>query len=310
MIASGCPQAVDNSGALSTGGGLPLPGRRPLGHGGSAHRAADAAGRRRAGMRRKEDGAMSQENTITLRGFVTAEPKFWQTTPTQTPRRRDPGGLHSPAAEPGHRGVGGRGHVVLHREVLAQARRERQGLPAQGGHGHRPGQGRHADLGGRPAAHADADAGRGGLGGTRPGVRLVALQPGRPDAVERYPQVRRTEAARPDDRRLEDADEQDKPVGVADPTVADAELADADFARLASDLGAQPEVATPSNTPPPAAARAAGILQPRARRRPSARVAGTPRFGEMTDARSPMSPADLEKSRQRSRAQPDIVVAF
>ena len=28
---------------------------------------------------------MSQENTITLRGFVTAEPKFWQTTPTQTP---------------------------------------------------------------------------------------------------------------------------------------------------------------------------------------------------------------------------------
>jgi single-strand DNA-binding protein len=28
---------------------------------------------------------MSQENTITLRGFVTAEPKFWQTTSTQTP---------------------------------------------------------------------------------------------------------------------------------------------------------------------------------------------------------------------------------
>jgi single-strand DNA-binding protein len=28
---------------------------------------------------------MSQENTITLRGFVTAEPNFWQTTPTQTP---------------------------------------------------------------------------------------------------------------------------------------------------------------------------------------------------------------------------------
>jgi single-strand DNA-binding protein len=33
---------------------------------------------------RKEAG-MSQENTITLRGFVTAEPKFWQGTPTQTP---------------------------------------------------------------------------------------------------------------------------------------------------------------------------------------------------------------------------------
>jgi single-strand DNA-binding protein len=29
--------------------------------------------------------AMSQENTITLRGFVTAEPKFWQPTPTHTP---------------------------------------------------------------------------------------------------------------------------------------------------------------------------------------------------------------------------------
>ena len=28
---------------------------------------------------------MSQENTITLRGFVTAEPKFWQTSPTHTP---------------------------------------------------------------------------------------------------------------------------------------------------------------------------------------------------------------------------------
>jgi single-strand DNA-binding protein len=28
---------------------------------------------------------MSQENTITLRGFVTAEPKFWQTMSTQTP---------------------------------------------------------------------------------------------------------------------------------------------------------------------------------------------------------------------------------
>jgi single-strand DNA-binding protein len=29
--------------------------------------------------------AMSQENTITLRGFVIAEPKFWQPTPTHTP---------------------------------------------------------------------------------------------------------------------------------------------------------------------------------------------------------------------------------
>lgn len=28
---------------------------------------------------------MSQDNQITLRGYVTAEPKFWQTTPTQTP---------------------------------------------------------------------------------------------------------------------------------------------------------------------------------------------------------------------------------
>jgi single-strand DNA-binding protein len=28
---------------------------------------------------------MSQENMIILRGFVTAEPKFWQTAPTQTP---------------------------------------------------------------------------------------------------------------------------------------------------------------------------------------------------------------------------------
>ena len=28
---------------------------------------------------------MSQENTITLRGFVTAEPKLWQPTPAHTP---------------------------------------------------------------------------------------------------------------------------------------------------------------------------------------------------------------------------------
>ena len=28
---------------------------------------------------------MSQENTISLRGFVTAEPRFWQSSPTQTP---------------------------------------------------------------------------------------------------------------------------------------------------------------------------------------------------------------------------------
>jgi len=28
---------------------------------------------------------MSQENQITVRGYVTAEPRFWQTTPTQTP---------------------------------------------------------------------------------------------------------------------------------------------------------------------------------------------------------------------------------
>jgi single-strand DNA-binding protein len=34
---------------------------------------------------RKEDGDMSQENMIILRGFVTAEPKFWQKSPTQAP---------------------------------------------------------------------------------------------------------------------------------------------------------------------------------------------------------------------------------
>jgi single-strand DNA-binding protein len=32
-----------------------------------------------------EDGDMSQENTIILRGFVTAEPKFWQSPPSHTP---------------------------------------------------------------------------------------------------------------------------------------------------------------------------------------------------------------------------------
>jgi single-strand DNA-binding protein len=32
-----------------------------------------------------EDGDMSQENTIILRGFVTAEPRFWQSPPKHTP---------------------------------------------------------------------------------------------------------------------------------------------------------------------------------------------------------------------------------
>jgi single-strand DNA-binding protein len=40
---------------------------------------------KRSGKANKEDGDMSQENTITLRGFVTAEPRFWQPTPKHTP---------------------------------------------------------------------------------------------------------------------------------------------------------------------------------------------------------------------------------
>jgi single-strand DNA-binding protein len=36
-------------------------------------------------LRARRIAAMSQENTITLRGFVTAEPKLWQPTPTHTP---------------------------------------------------------------------------------------------------------------------------------------------------------------------------------------------------------------------------------
>jgi hypothetical protein len=85
MIASGCPQVVDNSGALSTGGGWRLSRTRPLGHRGTERRAADAARRSRTRKARMEDADMSQENTISLRGFVTAEPKFWQSSPTQTP---------------------------------------------------------------------------------------------------------------------------------------------------------------------------------------------------------------------------------
>jgi single-strand DNA-binding protein len=85
MIASGCPQVVDNLGALSTGGGRSL---LCAAHSGTVElrtgrRMPPDAGR--TPKARMEDGDMSQENMIILRGFVTAEPKFWQSSPTQTP---------------------------------------------------------------------------------------------------------------------------------------------------------------------------------------------------------------------------------
>jgi single-strand DNA-binding protein len=85
MIASGCPQVVDNLGTLSTGGGRAL---LCAAHSGTVEvrterRMPPGAGR--TPKARMEDGDMSQENMIILRGFVTAEPKFWQSSPTQTP---------------------------------------------------------------------------------------------------------------------------------------------------------------------------------------------------------------------------------
>jgi single-strand DNA-binding protein len=87
-MASRCPQAVDNSGGISTGGELLLPGWLRVGH----RESAPAAGtwpvpsRWQTSDRLHGKGlaTVSQENYIMLRGFVTSDPKFWQTANTQT----------------------------------------------------------------------------------------------------------------------------------------------------------------------------------------------------------------------------------
>src|ERR1700729_3225609 len=64
---------------ISTGGQIALTWASAAGHGDSACPAASA------GTATKRSMEMSQDNTITVRGYVTAEPKMWQRTPEQSP---------------------------------------------------------------------------------------------------------------------------------------------------------------------------------------------------------------------------------
>jgi single-strand DNA-binding protein len=77
-IAINCPQVMDNSGAISTGGEFAGAEQRAVVHGERAP-AGSAAGPRKTRSTRKELAVMTMDNQITLRGFVTAEPKFRQT---------------------------------------------------------------------------------------------------------------------------------------------------------------------------------------------------------------------------------------
>ena len=108
---------------------------------------------------------MSQDNTITVRGYVTAEPKMWQRTPEQspvatirvgsTPRKlnRETGewqdGETSYYTVKCWRKLAENVHGSLRKGDMVIVR----------------GQGLHPELAGRPAAGPDGGADRGGLGG-------------------------------------------------------------------------------------------------------------------------------------------------
>ena len=194
---------------------------------------------------------MSQENMIILRGFVTAEPKFWQTSPTQTPLAEIRLG-HTPRRlnrttgewEDGETSyytvkcwrrlavnVKGslrkgdmilvRGKVVMRTWVDDQQRNRTQ-MQVE------------ADSVGHDLAFGWSHFNRGDQSPW--------------NATRRQAEG---EAARPDLDAYEDADDQDalarrarRPRRRGDPRdPRDPAMADADFEKLASDLGAQPDVA-------------------------------------------------------------------
>src|ERR1700722_11826441 len=244
MIASGCPQVVDNSGALSTGGGRALPVRRRSGtvELRTGRQMPPDAGR--TPKARMEDGDMSQENMIILRGFVTAEPKFWQSSPTQTPHAEIRLG-HTPRRlnrttgewEDGEtsyysvkcwrrlavnvKGSLRKGDMILvkgkvvMRTWVDDQQRNRTQMQVE------------ADSVGHDLAFGWSHFNRGDQSPW--------------NATRRQAEG---EAVQPDVDAYEDADEQDAAASggdTADPR--EPAMADADFERLASDLGAQPEVA-------------------------------------------------------------------
>jgi single-strand DNA-binding protein len=196
---------------------------------------------------------MSQENVIILRGFVTAEPKFWQSSPTQTPLAEIRMG-HTPRRlnrttgewEDGEtsyysvkcwrrlavnvKGSLRKGDMILvkgkvvMRTWVDDQQRNRTQMQVE------------ADSVGHDLAFGWSHFNRGDQSPW--------------NATRRQAEG---EAALPDVDAYEDADDQDAladsdpgdPGDPSDPRDPSSEpaMADADFERLASDLGAQPEVA-------------------------------------------------------------------
>ena len=183
---------------------------------------------------------MSQENMIILRGFVTAEPKFWQKSPTQTPLAEirlghTPRRLNQATGEwedgqtsyytvkcwrrlavnvKGSLRKGDmilvRGKVVMRTWVDDQQRPRVQMLV-------------EADSVGHDLAFGWSHFNRGDQS---------------PWNATRH---RTDDEATPQDVEADDPDALDAADGAGDPR--DTEIADADFEKLTSDLGAQPDVA-------------------------------------------------------------------
>ena len=190
---------------------------------------------------------MSQENTIILRGFVTAEPKFWQSSPTQTPLAEIRMG-HTPRRlnrttgewEDGEtsyfsvkcwrrlavnvKGSLRKGDMILvkgkvvMRTWVDDQQRNRVQMQVE------------ADSVGHDLAFGWSHFNRGDQSPWNATRRQAEGEGARPD-VDAYEDV-------DDQDAMEAAEAAD---GAGDPR--EPAMADADFQRLASDLGAQPEVA-------------------------------------------------------------------
>src|ERR1700734_1748769 len=125
MIASGCPQVVDNSGALSTGGKCVQPGSPLFGHGGTAHRRPLPPNAGRTPKARKEAGEYEPGKHDQPARICDRRTEVLAELADADAAGRDPTWPHPPSPEPHYRGMGGRGDVLLHDQVLAPAGRDR-----------------------------------------------------------------------------------------------------------------------------------------------------------------------------------------
>ena len=197
---------------------------------------------------------MSQENVIILRGFVTAEPKFWQSSPTQTPLAEIRMG-HTPRRlnrttgewEDGEtsyysvkcwrrlavnvKGSLRKGDMILvkgkvvMRTWVDDQQRNRTQMQVE------------ADSVGHDLAFGWSHFNRGDQSPWNATRRQAEGEGALPD-VDAYEDVDDQDAAAELDGDTGDTGDTGDPRDPRDPA-----MADADFERLASDLGAQPEVA-------------------------------------------------------------------